>query len=191
LPSDICAFVVFCRLRSRLTLCDLSEIMLLRGFTVSYECIRQWQAKLLPTMGAALRERRHGDGRWCYLYRAIDRDGNLIDTMLSATRDKRAAQRFFRSARSVVGFVPDRLTTDGHSSYPRAIRSRLGRNVHHRTNVYLNNRLEQDYRGIKGRIRCMRRFKEHDAADRFCREHECVPPRGRGELAPVLEPWAI
>jgi putative transposase len=111
-------------------------------------------------------------GRWCYLYRAIDRDGNLIDTMLSATRDMRAAQRFFRSARSVAGFVPDRVTTDGYNSYPRAIRSTLGRNVRHRTSVYLNNRLEQDHRGIKGRIRCMRGFKEHDAADRFCREHD-------------------
>jgi transposase-like protein len=140
-------------------------------------------------MGEALRKRRHGigrssgqswyadetylkvHGRWCYLYRAIDRDGNLIDTMLSPTRDMKAARRFFRSARSVAGFVPDRVTTDGHSSYPRAIRSTLGRNVRHRTNVYLNNRLEQDHRGIKGRIRCMRGFKEHDAADRFCREH--------------------
>ena len=82
--------------------------------------------------------------------RAIDRDGNLIDTMLSATHDMKAAQRFFRSAQSVVGFVPDRVTTDGHNSYPRAIRSTLGRNVRHRTSVYLNNRLEQDHRGIKG-----------------------------------------
>ena len=104
--------------------------------------------------------------------RAIDRDGNLIDTMLSATRDMRAAKRFFRSARSVAGFVPDRVTTDGHKSYPRAIRSTLGRGVRHRTNVYLNNQLEQDHRGIKGRIRCMRGFKEHDAADRFCREYD-------------------
>ena len=144
----------------------------------------------LPVMGEALRKRRHGTGRrsgqswyvdetylkvhgrWCYLYRAIDRDGNLIDTMLSATRDMRAAQRFFRSARSVAGFVPDRVTTDGHNSYPRAIRSTLGRRVRHRTSVYPNNRLEQDHRGIKGRIRCMRGFKEHEAADRFCREHD-------------------
>ena len=44
--SDIIAFVVFCRLRYRLTLRDLSEIMLLRGFTVSHECIRRWEAKL-------------------------------------------------------------------------------------------------------------------------------------------------
>ena len=190
LPSDIIAFVVFCRLRYRLTLRDLSEIMLLRGFTVSHECIRRWEAKLLPAMGDALRKLRHGSGRrsgqswyadetylkvqgrWCYLYRAIDRDGNLIDTMLSATRDMKAAQRFFRSARSVVGFVPDRVTTDGHNSYPRAVRSTLGRNVRHRTSVYLNNRLEQDHRGIKGRIQWMRGFKEHGAADRFCREHD-------------------
>lgn len=63
LPSDVIAFVVFCRLRYRLTLRDLSEIMLLRGFTVSHECIRQWEAKLLPVMGEALRKRRHGTGR--------------------------------------------------------------------------------------------------------------------------------
>ena len=38
--------------------------------------------------------------------------------------------------------------------------------------MYLNNRLEQDHRGIKGRIRCMHGFKEHEAADRFCREYD-------------------
>jgi putative transposase len=136
------------------------------------------------------RKRRHGTGRssgqsWhadeaClkvqgrsgYLYRAIDRDGNLIDTTLSPTRDMKAAQRFFRSARSVASFVPDRVTTDGHYSYPRAIRSTLRHNVRHRTSINLNNRLEQDRRGIKGRIRCMRGFKERDAADRFCSKHD-------------------
>jgi hypothetical protein len=59
LPSNIIAGVVFCRLRYRLMLSDLSEIMLLRGFTVSHECIRQWEAKLSPVMGEALRRRRH------------------------------------------------------------------------------------------------------------------------------------
>jgi transposase-like protein len=62
LPSDVIAFVVFCRLRYRLTLRDLSEIMLLREFTVSHECIRQWEAKLLPVMGEALRKRRQRQG---------------------------------------------------------------------------------------------------------------------------------
>jgi hypothetical protein len=63
LPSDIIALVVFCRLCYRLTPRDLSEIMLLRGFAVSHESIRRWEAKLLPTMGEALRKRRHGIGR--------------------------------------------------------------------------------------------------------------------------------
>ena len=63
LPSDIIAFVVFCRLRYRLTLRDLSEIMLLRGFTISHESIRRWESKLSPVMGEAPRKRRYGIGR--------------------------------------------------------------------------------------------------------------------------------
>ena len=91
--------------------------------------------------------------------------------MLSAHRDMKAAKAFFRSARATTEFRPERVTTDGHGSYPRAIRSVLGRTVRHRTSAYLNNRLEQDHRGIKGRIRCMRGFKSHHPASRLCREH--------------------
>lgn len=91
-------------------------------------------------------------GRWCYLYRAIDRDGNLVDTLLSEHRDMAAAQAFFHSARSATDMTPDQVTTDGHGSYPRAINSTLGRHVVHRTSAYNNNRLEQDHRGVKGRI---------------------------------------
>jgi putative transposase len=59
-PSDIISFVVFCRLRYRLTLRDLGEILLLRGFIVSHEAILDWETKLLPVMGDGLRKRRHG-----------------------------------------------------------------------------------------------------------------------------------
>jgi transposase-like protein len=115
-----------------------------------YEAVRTWEAKLLPVMGDALRRRHYGmrrqsgrswyvdetylkvQGGWCYLYRAIDCDGNLVDTMLSDTRDMAAAKAFFRSAKATTGFTPDRVTTDGHGSYPRAIRSTLGREVRHR-----------------------------------------------------------
>jgi putative transposase len=189
LPSDIIAFVVFCRLRYRLTLRDLSEILLLRGIEVSHEAVRDWETKLLPIMGEELRQRRHGKrrgpgaswyvdetylkvrGKWVYLYRAVDRDGNLIDAMLSEHRDMAAAKAFFRSAILTAGFRPDRVTTDGHGSYPRAICTTLGGTIRHRTSAYLNNRLEQDHRGIKGRIRCMRGFKSDVSAGRFYREH--------------------
>src|SRR3712207_2986981 len=140
-PSDGIALVVLWRLRYRLTLRDLSEMFLIRGIVFSYEAVRDWEAKLTPVLTGELRQRRWGKGgagrrrwhvdetylkvrgRWCYLYRAIDRDGRLIDTMLSEHRDMAAAQAFFRSARAATGITPDRVTTDGHGSYPRAIRT--------------------------------------------------------------------
>ncbi len=72
----------------------------------------------------------------------------------------------------MVGHAPDRVTTDGHDAYPRAIRGTLGRKVVHRRNRYLNNRLEQDHRGIKQRYYPMRGFGSFEAAARFCTAHD-------------------
>ena len=91
-----------------------------------------------------------------------------MDVRFSETRDMEAAKAFFRSA-TVTGITPARVTTDGHDSYPRAIGTELDEGVEHRTNRYLNNRIEQDHRGVKGRYRPMRGFKSPDSADRFCR----------------------
>ncbi|MBE7157536.1 MAG: DDE-type integrase/transposase/recombinase [Rhodospirillales bacterium] len=52
---------------------------------------------------------------------------------------------------AVTGITLDRVTTDGHDSYPRAIKTELGDGVRHRTSRYLHNRMEQDHRGLKGR----------------------------------------
>src|SRR5262245_39863168 len=81
---------------------------------------------------------------------------------------------FFRSARSVTEVVPDRVTTDGHDSYPGAIQAELGDGVTHCTNRYLNNHLEQDHRGIKQRTHPMCGFKRFVLAERFCRVYEEV-----------------
>jgi putative transposase len=90
------------------------------------------------------------------LYRAIDRDGNLVDSMVSEKRNLDAAKRFFQQALQTVGHAPERVTTDGHDSYPRAIGETLGRDVLYQINHSLNNRLEQDHRGIKQRYYPMR-----------------------------------
>src|SRR6202008_1027293 len=111
-------------------------------------------------------------GEWKYLYRAIDRDGAPVDVTFSEHRDLAAAKPFFRSAKTVTGVIPDRVTTDGHDAYPRAIRTELGSRVRHRTNCYLNNRLERDHRGIKGRCRPMLGFKSVPSATRYCRGHD-------------------
>ena len=107
-------------------------------------------------------------GRWCYLYRAIDRDGQLIDSMLSEKRDKHAARRFLRRLVDVAEGRPLRVTTDHHPAYRRAIRWILGRKVQHRTTRYLNNFMEQDHRAVKQRYYPMRGFGSFASAARFC-----------------------
>jgi putative transposase len=56
-------------------------------------------------------------GQWRYLYRAIDHDGARVDVMLSEHRDLVTAKAFFRSARTVTGVTPARVTTDGRDAY--------------------------------------------------------------------------
>ena len=107
-------------------------------------------------------------GKWCYLYRAIDRNGNLVDSMLSEKRDMAADQAFFASALSVIGCLPERVTTDGHAAYPRAIAEVLGTDVEHRVSNCLTNRIEQDHRGIKQRYYPMLGFKTFASAKRYC-----------------------
>jgi putative transposase len=131
-------------------------------------------------------------GRWTYLYRAIDRDGNLVDVLLSEKRDRAAAEAFFRSARTVTESVPERVTTDGHDAYPGAIKAELGEEVRHRTNRYLNNHLEQDHRGIKQRTRPMGGFKGVKSARRFCRVYDEVrnflrPRTRRNEMVSLAQ----
>ena len=55
---------------------------------------------------------------------------------------------------------------------PRALRETLGPDVCHRTSRYMNNRIEQDHRGIKQRYYPMRGFGSFDSAARFCTAHD-------------------
>lgn len=83
-----------------------------------------------------------------------------------------AAQRFFAQALDLAGRTPERVTTDGHDAYPRAIRETLGPGVRHRTSRYKNNRIEQDHRGVKQRDYPLRGFGSFVSAARFCTAFE-------------------
>jgi putative transposase len=177
-PSDVIALVVLWRLRYKLSLRDLAEMFLTRGFVFTYGVGSQAHpgsdrapAPQTQRQGRSQLVRWYVDetyirvrGRWRYLYRAIDRDGALVNVMLREHRDLAAAKAFFRSAKTVSGVTPARVTTDGHDAYPRAIRTELGRQVRHRMSCYLNNRLEQDHRGIRGRCRPMLGLKSAASA---------------------------
>ncbi len=110
------------------------------------------------------------------MYRAIDGDGNLVDSRLSEKRDMDAAKQFLKQAMAEVGHAPKFVTTDEHRSYPCAVRETLGNEVVHRTNVYLNNQIEQDHRRIKQRSYPMHGFGNVASAARFCRAFDELRP---------------
>lgn len=182
-PTDIVLLAVLWRLRYKLSFRDVAELLLQRGFEVSHETIRVWEFRFAPLVSEHLRSKRRGvaghswyldetyikvSGRWRYLYRAIDREGNLLDSMLSAHRDKHAARRFLRRLLNRAGRKPLRMTTDKHPAYTKAIRWIIGRRVLHRHNQYLNNLIEQNHRSIKQRYYPMLGFAKFESASRFC-----------------------
>ena len=182
-PTDVVLLAVLWRLRYKLSFRDVAELLLQRGFEVTHETVRDWEFRFAPLLSEQLRARRRGRvgvswyldetyvkvaGRWCYLYRAIDRDGALIDSMLSERRNKDAARRFLRRLVEVAERRPLRVTTDQHPAYRRAIRWILGRKAQHRTAQYLNNYTEQSHRAVKQRYYPMLGFGNFESASRFC-----------------------
>ena len=198
-PTDLVLLVVLWRLRYKLSLRDLAEMFLDRGFVFTHEAVRDWEARFAPLLTERLRAKRRGtagvrwhvdatypkvNGAWCSRYRASDRESNLVDARLSARRDMEAAQRFFRQALTRAGRAPERVTTDDHDAYPRAIRETLGPAVVHGTSRYKNNRIEQDHRGVKQRYYPMRGFGNFTAAARFCPAFEEQRQYFRAQVRP-------
>ena len=144
-PSDVIALVVLWRLRYNLALRDLPEMFAQRGMVFSYEAVRDWEAKLTPALAEDLRRRRRGkagcswyvdetyikvEGRWCYLYRAIDSSGALVDVMFSERRDMAAAKAFFRSARTVTSPRSAARFCRGYDELRNFLRPRSRHNQH-------------------------------------------------------------
>src|ERR1700736_276490 len=98
-------------LRYGLSYRDVEELLAERGIVVDHVTVYRWMQRFTPLFVDAARPCRHsvGDrwfvdetyvkisGRWCYLYRAVDQVGQVIDVYLSPRRDARAARRFFSS----------------------------------------------------------------------------------------------
>ena len=90
-------------------------------------------------------------GQWCYLYRGIDEDGNLVDVRLSKTRDMAGTKAFFAQAIELHEDAPDKVATDSLAAYPRAIKEELGEEAQHEIRPCTANPVEQCHRRIKHR----------------------------------------
>jgi transposase-like protein len=188
-PTDIVFQMLLCRLRYKLSFRDIAEFFLLRGFEFTHETVRDWEERFAPIFSKQLRGKRKGKvgkiwfvdetyirvgGCWCYLYRSIDEDGNLVDVRLSKKRDMEAAKAFFAQAYEVVQQPPQRVATDGHTSYPRAIAEELGEGIEHEVISCRENPIEQSHWGIKQRYYPTLGFGAFESAQRFCQAYDEV-----------------
>ena len=206
-PTDIVLVAVLWRLRYKLGFREVADLLLERGYEVTHETVRDWEARFAPLLSGQLQSKRWGragrswyidetyvkvSGRWCYLYRAIDRDGELIDSMLSEHRDKQAARRFLRRLVEVADRKPLRVTTDRHPAYRRAIRWILGKKVVHRTNQYLEQPDRAEPSSREATLLPDAGFVNFESAARFCsafdelRQYLRVPRRGESHV-PLAE----
>ncbi|MCX7120859.1 MAG: IS6 family transposase [Gammaproteobacteria bacterium] len=186
-PTDIVMLTVFYYYHFKNSLVDVTKHMALRGISLSHETVRLWSQKIGTDAALKFRSRRRGKcgKKWhmditylkikgydAYLYRAIDKTGNLIDIYLSDKRDKKAAEAFFRSCEKTTAVHPVQITTEKEPAFVDAIKNALGNDVKHRDSKYMNNRMEQNYRGTKSRTRLMKGFKESWCAMIFCHTFE-------------------
>ncbi|HEX2172515.1 MAG TPA: IS6 family transposase, partial [Dehalococcoidia bacterium] len=159
---------------------DVEELLAERGVTLTYETARQWCLKFGQTYANELRRRRprpgdkwHLDevclkinGQTCYLWRAVDQHGTVLDILVQSRRDKAAAKKFFRKLLKSLRYVPRVIITAKLASYGAAQREILP-SVKHRQHKRPNNRAENSHQPTRQRERARRRFKSAGQTQRF------------------------
>lgn len=182
-PTEVVMMAVHYYFKFKTSLDDVVLLMAMRGFHLSHQTVWNWSQTFGVELGLKLRNQRYktcGDqwhvdatylrieGRWCYFYRAIDKEGNLVDVYLSDVRDQAAAEAFFKQAAKTSGIYPEEITTDKEPALYPAVEHVFGDYTTHRDNKYKNNRIEQSHRGIKSRTSVMKGFKNIFCALIFC-----------------------
>jgi transposase-like protein len=156
---------------------DLVEMMAERNVDVVHTTIMRWVQRYVPefqkrwqrftrSVGTSWRIDETYiklKGKWVYLYRGVDKEGQTIDFFLSEQRDIAAAKQFLQQAIEKRG-VPQKITLDGYAASHVAVAALqeeaiLPTGLIVRTNRYLNNVIEQDHRRVKQRVRPMLGFK--------------------------------
>jgi len=132
-------------------------------------------------------------GVWKYLYRAVDSAGNTLDFMLSAKRDAKAAERFFRKVLKARHTQSPRvITVDKNAAYPKTIETLKGDETLEeatqlRQKKYLNNIIEQDHRPIKQLVNAGRGFKSFNTARRTLKGFEAMNMMRKGQVNGIVQ----
>ena len=180
-------YAVWLYFRFNLSHRDIEDLLAEKGIDVTHESIRLWCIRFGPKYAGKLRRRHQGygdtffldevfvkiQGKQQYLWRAIDQDGEVVDSLLQARRDGNAAKRFFKRFLKRCRYEPRKIVTDKLRSYGVAHRELVPDSIHD-TSQYANNRAELSHQKTRVRERIMRRFKSMVQAQRFLSIHAVV-----------------
>ncbi|MEO0520875.1 MAG: IS6 family transposase [Cyanobacteria bacterium P01_A01_bin.116] len=200
--SDLILLNVRWYLRYGLSYRDLEEMMLERGVKVNHTTIYRWVQAYSPELDKRCRRylKPTNDswrvdetyckikGKWKYLYRAVDSQGNTLDFMLSAKRDAKAAKRFLRKVLNASHTIEPRvITVDKNAAYPPVIADlkadeALPETTEIRQSKYLNNTVEQDHRFLKRRIKPGLGFGSFNTARRTLKGYEAMNMIRKGQI---------
>ncbi len=184
---------------------DLEEMMQERGVEVDHSTINRWVLKYAPELDKRIRPhlRNTNDswrvdetyikvkGRWKYLYRAVDSQGNTLDFLLRAKRDAAAAERFLQKTLNASHTqMPRVINVDKNAAYPPAVDGlkadeQLPETTQLRQVKYLNNRVEQDHRFIKRLTKPGMGFWSFNTARRTLKGFEAMNMLRKGQVGVV------
>jgi putative transposase len=109
------------------------------------------------------------NGKLCYLWRAVDHEGEVLETVVTAKRDKAAALKFLKRVMKKYG-RPRTIVTDGLCSYPAAMKE-VGIADLQEVGRRLNNRAENSHQPFRRRERTMQRFRSMKTLQKFSSVH--------------------
>jgi len=173
-----------------LSLRNVEDLLHERGINICHETIRYWWNRFGPMFAAEIRKRRvqshaYSNWRWHldevfvkingethYLWRAVDHEGEVLESIVTMRRDRRAAQRFLKKLMKQYG-APKMIVTDRLRSY-RAAMSELGNATKQNTGRWLNNRAENSHLPFRRRERAMQRFRTTRSLQKFTSIHSSV-----------------
>src|SRR6201996_8541856 len=181
---EVIRLVVMMYVRYPLSLRNVEDLLAERGIDISHETVRFWWNRFGPIFAAEIRKRRvasirgfpqwrwHLDevfvkvnGKLCYLWRAVDHDGEVLEAVVTAKRDKAAALKLLKRLMKKYG-RPMIIVTDALRAYSAAM-DEIGVADRHEVGCRLNNRAVNSHQPFRRRERAMQRFRSIKTLEKF------------------------
>jgi putative transposase len=188
---EVIRLVVMMYVRYPLSLRNVEDLLAERGIDISHETVRFWWNRFGPMFAAEIRKNRvahlrrfpqwrwHLDevfvkinGRLCYLWRAVDHEGEVLEAVVTTKRDKAAALKLLKRIMKKYG-SPCSVVTDGCGAYSAAMKE-IGAVDRHEVGRRLNNRAENSHQPFRRRERAMQRFRSMKTLQKFSSIHAQV-----------------